>query len=138
MKWPLPLYLPQVRQYDSQTHPIDCQIGDRTPKSVTYNSRVADTRVYMTKSPEIRSRNDRGKREVEMHAPQSKQICTVLQVDRESQTNLGTKRKNNYSAIVEDKTRRGIDGHCPCVCSRIGNLTSMKLKSIEFWFTATK
>ena len=106
-----------------------------TPLSVTYNSRVADARVYMTKSPEIRSRNDRGKMGCR-DAPQSKQICSMLQVDRESQANLRKKRKNNYSAIVEDKTRRGIDGHCPCVCSRIGCLTSMKLKSIEFWLSA--
>ena len=43
---------------------------------------------------------------------------------------------NYYGAIVEDKTGRGIYGHCPCVCSRIRNLTSMKLESIEFWLSA--
>ena len=90
----------------------------------------------MTKSPEICSRNDRGKK-VSRDAPQSEQICSMLQVDRESQMNLRMKRMNNYGAIVEDKTRRGVDGHCPCVCTRIGNLTSMKLKSVEFWFSKT-
>ena len=50
------------------------------------------------------------------------------QVDREtSQTTL----RNHYSAIIEDKTLRGIDGHR--TCSRIGYLTSMNLKGIEFW-----
>ena len=94
----------------------------------------------MTKSPEsmfkIRVRMTEAKTDVEnAHLnPNRSAACFKSTVSRRR---ILRKKKNIYSGIVKDKTRRGIDGHCPCVCSRIRCLTSMKLKSIEIWLSAT-
>ena len=123
-------------RFSNTSYSLFISLKSRTPRCATYDSGISDAGVNITESPEdifqewsIQSLTSRSHLN-----PNRSAACfgRLWVTDGFEEGN-----KNIHSGIVEDKTGGGIDGYCPCVCSRIRYLTTMKLKSIKFWLSAT-